>query len=173
MTAALITMGVLLAMAVEFTFLQAEETNLASNQPTTVSTLTTSWNTGPHNVTFVESGSCGPGGRPSGWAISEWGVTFDNVTKTYPSNASLSQIQQGHFTLYFDSNQSSSITFAVPDGSYSYQLYPDVSGASNGPLEVSGAPPSEFQAQGPSGDIIVSGFDLEFCLTYPAVVAGF
>lgn len=162
--------GVLLAVAAEITVLHAEETNLASSQLTTV--RTPSSNTGPYTVTFSETGSCGPG-RPLGWAISEWGVTFDNITKTYPSNANLSQIQQSRFTLLFDSNQSSSITFVVPDGSYSYELYPNAPNGSNGPLEVSAAPSSEPYVRGPTGNVTVNGFDLEFCLTYPAVVAGF
>lgn len=170
-TVMLSTLAIILAIVGEITVLQAEETNLAhiqvSTMPSTTTSIPSTSSTSLHNVTFVVSSQCG--GRPSGWAISKWGVTFDNVTKTYPSDANLSLIQQGDFALGV-SNQSS-ITFAVPDGNYSYQLYPNASGASDGPLEVSAGPLSEYQARGASGVITVNGFNLEFCLSYPAIVA--
>jgi hypothetical protein len=171
MTAILTTLGIILAIAAEITVLQAEETSLAPNQVSvTTSDLVTPTTSGLHDVTFLVSSQCG--GR-SGWAISQWGVSFDNGTKTYPLNSTLSQIQLGRFELLPGANESSSITFAVPDGVYSYQLYPNASGNSEGPLEVFASPSGEEQASGAAGVITVSGFDLEFCLSYPAIVAGY
>jgi hypothetical protein len=172
MTSMLTTLAIILAIGAEIAVLQAEEASLAPMQvSTTTSSLATSTTSGLHEVTFLVSSQCG--GRPSGWAISEWGVTFDNATKTYPLNATLSQIQSGRFELLPGTNESSSITFAVPDGSYSYRLYPNASASSEGPLEVVGDPIyGDQQVTGAAGVITVSGFDLEFCLSYPAVVAG-
>jgi hypothetical protein len=168
----LTTLGIVLAIAAEITVLQAEEANLPSAQVSmTTSSPVTSTSSGLHDVTFLVSSQCG--GRPSGWAISEWGITFGNATKTYPLNATLPQIQSGRFELLPGANESSSITFAVPDGSYSYQLYPNASASSEGPLEVVAGPIyGDQQVSGPTGVIAVSGFDLEFCLSYPAIVAG-
>jgi len=168
----LTTLAIILAIAAEITVLQAEEASLAPTQVSmTTSSLPTSTTSGLHDVTFLVSSQCG--GRSSGWAISEWGVTFDNATKTYPLNAALSQIQSGRFELLPGANESSSITFAVPDGRYSYQLYPNASASSEGPLEVVAGPSSgNQQARGATGVVTVSGFDLEFCLSYPAIVAG-
>jgi hypothetical protein len=172
MTAMLTTLGIVLAIAAEITVLQAEEANLApAHVSITTSNPSTSTTSGPYNVTFLVSSQCG--GRPSGWAISEWGVTFGNATKTYPLNTTLSQIQSGRFELFPGANESSSITFAVPDGSYSYQLYPNASASFEGPLEVVTGPIyGDQQVSGATGVITVSGFDLEFCLSYPAIVAG-
>ena len=166
------TLAIILAIAAEITVLQAEESSLAPTHVSiTTSSLPTSTTSGLHDVTFLVSSQCG--GRPSGWAISEWGITFDNVTKTYPLNANLSQIQSGRFELLPRANESSSLTFAVPDGRYSYQLYPNASASSEGPLEVFAGPSyGDQQVTGPTGFITVSGFDMEFCLSYPAVVAG-
>lgn len=167
MTATLTTLGIVLAIAAEITVLQIEEKSLAQTQvSTTTSSLATSTTSGLHDVIFLVSGQCTP--QTSGWTISEWGVTLGNTTKTYPLNATLSQIQSRSFVL--GGNQSS-ITFAVPNGTYSYELYPNASEASQGPLEVVASPPGEEQAKGATGVITVSGFDLEFCLSYPAVVA--
>ena len=169
MTAMLITLGVILAIAAEITLLQAEEASLASTRvSTTISNLVTSTTSPLYNVTFVVSGDCG--GRPAGWAISEWGVTFGNATETYPLNVTLSQIQSRSFELLGD-DQSSSITFAVPDGRYSYQLYPNSSRNEQGPLEVLAGPSfGGVQVSGATGFVIVSGFDLQLCAAYPAVV---
>lgn len=171
MTVVLTTLGIVLAIAAEIAVLQAEEASLAPTQVSmTSSSLVTPTTSGLHNVTFLVSSQCGV--RPSGWAISQWGVSFGNATKTYPLNASLSQIQLGRFELFPGANESSSITFAVPDGSYSFQLYPNASRNSEGPLEVVASPSGEEQARGAAGVITVSGFDLEFCLSYPAIIAG-
>jgi len=169
----LTTLGIVLAIAAEITVLQAEETSLAPTRvSTTTSSLVTSTISRLYNVTFLVSDQCVS--PSSGWTISEWGVTFGNATKTYPLNATLSQIQSGSF--YLDGpNQSSSITFAVPDGRYSYQLYPNASGVmGGGPLEVfAGQSPGDQQVGRATGVITVNGIDLEFCLSYPAVVSGY
>jgi hypothetical protein len=170
MTVTLVTLGVILAIVAEITLLQAQSTSLARIQvSTTTSTLAIHTTSGLHNVTFVDLGQCGVGAE--GWAISKWGVTFDNTTRTDPPDANFSQIQSRDFALYLLPNESSSITFAVPDGSYSYQLYPNASQDQQGPLEVLTGPPSEYRAHGATGVITVSGTNLEFCLGYPAVVA--
>jgi hypothetical protein len=172
MTAMLTAVGIILAIAAEITVLQAEETSLAPTQAsTTTSSLVTPTTSGLHDVTFLESGECG--GRPAGWAISEWGVTLGNTTKTYPLDANFSQIQLGGFELLYGNQSSSSLTFAVPDGTYSFQLYPNASQPGvKGPLEVVTGPSSEdLQVREASGVITVSGFDLELCLSYPAIVA--
>jgi hypothetical protein len=84
-------MAVILAIVAEITVLQAEETSVAHIQAsTTTSSLFTPTTLGPYNVTFSLSSQCE--GRPTGWDISQWGVTFDNATKTYPLDANLSQI---------------------------------------------------------------------------------
>jgi len=170
MTATLTTLGIILAIAAEITVLQAEEANLPPTHVSmTTSSLVTYTASGLHDITFLQSDQCG---TRVGWAISEWGVTFDNMTKTYPLNATLSQIQSGKFEV-LGGNQSSSLTFAVPDGRYSYQLYPNASGGSQGPLEVFADPIyGDHEVSGPMGFITVSGFDMEFCLSYPAIVAG-
>jgi hypothetical protein len=94
MTAMLTALGIVLAIAAEITVLQAEEASLGPTQVSiTISNLPTSTTSGLHNVTFLVSSQCG--GRPSGWTISEWGVTFSNATKTYPLNANQSQIRSG------------------------------------------------------------------------------
>jgi len=170
MMALLTTLAIVLAIAAEITVLQAEEASLAPTRVSmTTSSLATSTTSGLYDITFLESGQCG---TRLGWAISEWGVTFDNMTKTYPLNVTLSQIQSGSSEV-LGGNQSSSITFAVPDGRYSFQLYPNASASSEGPLEVFAGPSyGDQQVTGPTGFITVSGFDMEFCLSYPAVVAG-
>jgi FlaG/FlaF family flagellin (archaellin) len=170
-TATLVALAIVLAIAAEITALQAEETSLAPAQvPTTTSTRVTSTTSGLHDITFLVSSQCG--GRPSGWTINEWAVTLGNATKTYPLNTTLSQIQSGGPPTLGGTDLASSITFAVPNGTYSFQLYPNGSEyGAQGPLEVISAPSGEEEARGATGVITVSGFDLEFCLSYPAIVA--
>ena len=173
MAATLIALRIISAIAAEITVLQAEEAGLAPTQASmTTSSLVTPTTSGLHDVTFLVSSQCG--GRPSGWTISKWGVTFGNATKIYPLNADLSQIrsESGDFVLG-GTDLTSSITFAVPDGTYPFQLYPNASErGAQCPFELIIGPSTEDQlARRTAGVIDVSGFDLEFCLSYPAVVA--
>jgi hypothetical protein len=161
-TVALTVLVVMLSIAAEITVLQAEETALAPAQlSTTAPSLFTSTTPGLYNVTFVLSSQCG--GRPAGWDISQWGVTLGNMTKTYPLNANMSQIKSGDFSLFGSNQSASSIAFAVPDGEYTYQLYPSS-------LEVLAGPPDQ-QVSGATGVIRVAGSNAEFCLADITVVA--
>ena len=69
-----------------------------------------------YDVTFKEGLGCG------GY-IDQWGVQLGNLTITQPPNIQLSQISEngynasGKFAL-------TTITFSVPNGTYSFTLYP-------------------------------------------------
>lgn len=162
MTAALTTIAIILAVAAEVTVMQAEETSLAHIQTSTTTPRSfTPATGGPYNVTFSLSSQCW--GRAVGWGISQWGVTFANVTKTYPLNANVSQIESGVFSLFVSNQSASSITFTVPDGEYTYRLFPNS-------LEVFTGPANQ-QVRGATGVIGVTGSNVEFCVADEAVVA--
>jgi hypothetical protein len=73
-----------------------------------------------HTVTFYE-GKCGGGAYPT-----KWGVTLGNLTKTEPTNATISDIEANGLA---DSRFNlTTITFSVPSGEYAYQLHPNTLG---------------------------------------------
>jgi len=85
-----------------------------------------------YNVTFQQDGVC----SPEVW-IATWSVTVGNQTIVLPEGTPLPLDDNSWAST---ENQSlSAITFALPDGSYTYQVHPSLGFASDsGVVEVSG-----------------------------------
>lgn len=81
---------------------------------------------------------------------------FADATKTYPSDANLSQMESGTSSLFGSNQSASSITFTVPEGEYSFQRYPNSLEVFTGPLDQ--------PVKGSNGEIRVAGSNLEFCV---------
>lgn len=85
-----------------------------------------------YEVTFVQATSCGP---PGEWGI-PWAVTLDNQTEVQPSNATLPVTTHTKNT----TNQSlTMISFSVRNGTYDYDVAPNVPGPSPGMVTVDGS----------------------------------
>ena len=123
-TAAAIIIGALLvSVSLLFAASNYGGTTTVTKVETTTSTIsmTTANPTQLYMVTFNETGGCVTAAIPvSPFYYNRWYVTMDNITLIQPSNVTLSQINNetvGYNQAY---REISTITFTVPDGTYSY-----------------------------------------------------
>lgn len=139
--------GVGLAIIGELLALQAVSGGLSGmNSGATSTTATTATSLAMHNVTFHVIGICSSDSA----YFSPWGVKLGNSTKTAPSDATVAEIQNASG---FDSTVgNATIAFSVPDGTYSFILYPTDS------MHVASADGNPVA--GPTGSLAVSGLDV-------------
>jgi hypothetical protein len=71
-----------------------------------------------YGVEFVQQGACS-----GAFWLAPWAVTLNNQTIVRPSGAKLPLSESG-FQAEGTSENYSTISFSVPDGSYSYAVYP-------------------------------------------------
>jgi hypothetical protein len=103
-----------------------------------------------YNVTFQQDGVC----SPEVW-VGTWSVVVGNQTKVQPEDTPL---PLDDYNWASTENQSlSAITFALPDGSYLYQVHP-----------TSGLTPNSGVVNVAGGDVVIHISPIFFCTTTTA-----